>query len=391
MSGRWQSRFVRRAVETCSWISNAVAAPLRRQREERPPELIRVAAVQMAGSTLYHRPLQAEFPPAPVDTPGQWPAAHMHRIADARVSGVCGSIFLPDGALVSVCPWVEMLTDRRVRRPSRVMARSLTGPTLHLLGRNHENHGHFIYEYLPRVLAAEPWLNRERPGWRIAIAGQFARWQRRYLELLGYGADRVVELWPGTTRVAELFFVPRLSGRSSMPGAALMAATVGRLQAAAAVRWPALAAPPTPGCVAFISRDDAPNKRLLNEAELIAVLRWHFPEVNIILLSRLDLAAQLAAMSKAAVIVGAQGMGLTNMAFLRERWLVCLEAIMDPAEMAWEAAYCLNADHNQNRSLTLYGGLERVLPHRHFTYPVEKFDHEMRRLARHLGLAAIKA
>lgn len=391
MNGRWQNRLVRRVVEAVSWLAAVGGKPLRRQRTEQPPGLVRVVEVQAAGSTFYRRPFQAEFPPAPIDTPGNWPAVHLHRIADARVSGVCGSIFLPDGALVSVCPWVEQLADRRVRRPGGWRAQTLGGPVLHLLGRNHENHGHFIYEYLPRVLAAEPWLNRERPGWRIAIAGQFARWQRRYLELLGYGADRVVELWPGTTRVEELFFVPRLSGRSSMPDAALMAATVGRLQAAAAARWPALAEPPTPGCVAVISRDDAPNKRLLNEAELIAVLRRHFPEVNVILLSRLNFGAQLAAMSKAAVIVGAQGMGLTNMAFLRERWLVCLEAIMDPAEMSWEAAYCLNADHNQNRSLTLYGGTERVLPHRHFTYPAEKFDHEMQRLARHLGLAAIKA
>ena len=80
-------------------------------------------------------------------------------------------------------------------------------------------------------------------------------------------------------------------------------------------------------------------------------------------------------------------MALTNMAFLRDRFVVCLEATMDPVEMAWEAAYCLFAEQGGNRSLMLYGGQEREPGHKNFTYPARKFDGEMARLGRVLGRA----
>jgi len=80
-------------------------------------------------------------------------------------------------------------------------------------------------------------------------------------------------------------------------------------------------------------------------------------------------------------------MGLSNMAFLSGRLLVCLEAGSPPPEMAWEAAYCIHAEHGGNRSVTLYGGQERISPHRDYFYPAEKFESEMRKLAHQLGLA----
>ena len=386
MSAEWRSRLVRRAVETLSWAAALAGAPLNRCRDGRWAGVAQVGAVQAGGETIYRRELQAFFPPAPVDLPGRWPAAHLYRIADARVGGLCGSIFLQDGALLSVCPWVDMLADKRVRRSMRLFERRLTGPVLHLLGRNHENHGHCLFEYLPRVVAAEPWL-RARSGLRIGIAGEFARWQRRYLALLGYEGEQVVELWPGTTRVEELFFVPRLSGLSSLPDPAVMRATVVRLQAGARALVPGIAAAPEPGRVVFVSRSDAPNKRLLNEAELVASLRRVFPAVETVRLSSLAFPQQLEVMARAAVVVGPQGMGLSNMAFLSGRLLVCLEAGSPPPEMAWEAAYCIHAEHGGNRSVTLYGGQERISPHRDYFYPAEKFESEMRKLAHQLGLA----
>ena len=347
MSAGWRSRLVRRGVEALSWAKAILRPKLRRCRTGRSRWSEPVGCVQSLGTTIYRRELQADFPPAGIECPGQWPETHLYRISDARVSGVCGSIFLPDGELFSVCPWVEMLTDRRVRRPSWLFEHRLDGPVLHLLGRNHENHGHFLFEYLPRILAAEPWL-QGREGLRIGITGRFSHWQRRYLELLGYRGDKVVEFWPGTTRVTELFFVPRLSGRSSMPAPALMKATIERLQAGARVLVPDIAAPPDPARVVFVSRQDAPNKKLLNETELVNSLRRVFPVVETVVLSQLSFVQQLKTMARAAVIVGPQGMGLSNMAFLKDRLLVCLEAGHPPPEMAWEAAYCLVAESGGN-------------------------------------------
>lgn len=388
MSAEWLSRLKRRAVESLSWGTSTLSGPLIRCRDGQGPGVTQVGIVQTAGETVYRRELQAFFPPAPLTFPGRWPTAQLYRITDARVSGLCGSIFLPNGELLSVCSWVDMLADKRVRRPSRVFEQQLSGPVLHLLGRNHENHGHFLFEYLPRVVAAERWL-AGRSELRIGIAGQFAKWQRRYLGLLGYSDAQVVELWPGSTQVKELFFVPRLSGLSSLPDPALLRTTVQRLQAGAHRLIPSLAAPSEPGRVAFISRDDAPNKRLLNEAKLVACLRTVFPVVETVLLSKLTFAQQLEVMSRASVVVGPQGMGLSNMAFLSGRLLVCLEAGSPPPEMAWEAAYCINAELGGNRSITLYGLEERQPPHRNFSYPVNKFEAEIRELAHQLAQTTV--
>lgn len=381
MSANW---LMRRMIETASYLQRAGGPPLRRIRNADGNFVQSLGTVQTAGNTLYRRELQKHFPPASVDCKGEWPERKIYHIRQARVSGLCGSIFLPDNTLFSACPWIDKLVDKRVRRTSRLFRKHIDRPILHLMGRNHENHGHFLFEYLPRVLAAEPWL-KNHPEWRIGVCGKHARWQRRYLELIGYNSERVFEFWQGTTCVKDLFYVPLLSGRSSLPDPTLLQATIDRLQKAASKLAPSISSPPDNEQVAFISRSDAPNKRLLNEADLIRAARNLFPKVKVNVLSGHSLEEQLKTMAQSALIIGPQGMGLSNMAFVRDRTLICLEAGNPPDEMAWEAAYCMIAELGGNKSLTLYGGQERIPPHRDWIYPVERFEREMRRLIKLLG------
>jgi len=372
--GRWQ----RRIVNALSGLRSATGGPLRRQRDAGHPAIEVMGTVQSPGRTIYHRALQEDFPPGPAELPGEWPEVSLYRIRHARISGLCGSIFLPDGALFSLCPWLDRQEDKRVRRPLPFLNRRLTGPVLPLVGRNDENHGHFLFEYLPRVVAAEKLLGRDG-DWRIGIAGQHARWQRNYLELLGYPAERVVELHPGANHIAELLFVPLLSGVSSLPDPAHLRETVRRLREGAASRIQ-LPTEADPARAVFISRSDAPNKRLLNEDEIISVAREVFDSVNVVVLSRMPFERQIAAMAGGGVVIGPQGMGLSNMAFLSGRTLVCVECGVPQPEAAWDFAYCMASELAGNRSVTLYGGLDRIPPHRHFIYPADRFREEMKRL-----------
>jgi hypothetical protein len=375
-------RWRRRVVNFLSRLLTNIGSQIRRQRDANHPAIQVLGTVQAAGKTVFHRPLQAQFPPAPAEAPGNWPCAELYRIERARVSGLCGSIFLPDGKLFSICPWLERLEDRRVRRPLPILRAFVAGPVLCLLGRNHENHGHFLFEYLPRLIAAEKLLVAT-PGWRVGIAAEHSRWQGRYLGLLGYAAEQIVELRAGTSHIDELLFVPLLSGISSLPDPHHLRSTVERLQAGAQA-IAKISDRPKAGHAVIISRSDSPNKRLLNENELVDAARKIFNTVDLLVLTGKTLAQQLEAMATAEVIIGAQGMGLANMAFLRDRILVCLESGEPQPVAQWDLAYCVAAESGGNRALILYGGEPRILPHRHFVYPVDRFADEMRRLKPHL-------
>ena len=371
-------RWRRRIINTLSRVQAATGTPLRRQQNAEHPAIEMVGKVQSAGQTSHHRPLQEVFPPGPGTLPGGWPDVSLYRIRQARLSGLCGSIFLPDGTMFSICPWHDRQEDKKVRRPQSIMTRSVAGSVLPLIGRNDENHGHFLFEYLPRVIAAEKLLGISG-NWRIGIAEQHARWQRNYLAMLGYSKDRVVELHPGTNHIDELLFVPLLSGISSLPDPEHLRGTLLRLQQGVGALVD-MSRRPEPAHVVFVSRSDAPNKRLLNEEELIEAARGLFATVDVVVLSELSFNQQVEAMAAGAIIIGPQGMGLSNMAFLSDRTLVCVECGVPQPEAAWDFAYCLAAEFAGNRSVTLYGGQDRIPPHRHFVYPVDRFAMEMKRL-----------
>ena len=237
---------------------------------------------------------------------------------------------------------------RTVRRPIRGMARMEKGPLLHLCGPNSENHGHFILDYLPRLM---PFLERFRaePSARILLSPGRNKWQCCYLSRFGIPPERVIEMDHGTLEVDELWYAPILHAED---GIAKLSAPANHL----AVR-DALAARPDSKdaslCI-FASRLDAPNKKLLNEERLAERSREILGDVRIVKLSGHPLEEQLRLFASATVIIGAVGQNLTNVLFTSGKLvlILTLEEKLWPGKRSWGRAY-----HN----LALLAGNKPVL------------------------------
>jgi len=167
-----------------------------------------------------------------------------------------------------------------------------------------ENYQHWLFEILPQITAA----------WRtgvdtLVVSSDIRRYQRRALELLGFGGDRIV-----THDVAQTMYCDSLLVGS------FTAFNMGWVHPTAFTVYDRLleetrstAKVETPELV-YISRSDAEwKRRLLNEGELIERLgRLGFVAINP---GALDFDDEVQVLSKAKVIVGAVGAGMSNMVF----------------------------------------------------------------------------
>jgi hypothetical protein len=174
------------------------------------------------------------------------------------------------------------------------------------------NYYHWMLEALPRLGIAqycgEPWTGFDA----IACDWLALPFHRESLELLGIAGDRLIECRDVPCLQAdELITVNRLNGVSAMACQFLRRSFLRPDHPPPA---PVLAAQARDHPLRlYLSRRQAPYRKLRNEAELIATLETHgFISVTLETLSLLDQAALLAA---ATAVVSIHGAGLTNLVF----------------------------------------------------------------------------
>lgn len=315
-----------------------------------PGALIEQWQIQTAGSRTFDNRFEAEVLGTDnTETRYEWPDAFAYRLRNVRLAGSGGHVFFQDGSLFNVDPLTRVIKkDRTVRRPIKGLARVEKGPLLHLCGPNSENHGHFILDFLPRLM---PFLERFRatPEARIIVSPGRKKWQCRYMARFGITPDRVIEMDHGTLETDELWYAPILhpehnTDKLSDPKNHL------------AVR-DALAAQPTadaPLCI-FASRLDAPNKKILNEERLAERAREILGDVRIVKLSEHPLDEQLRLFASATVIIGAVGQNLTNVLFTSSKLVIMmtLEEKIWPGKRSWGRAYHNLALLTGNKSVML--------------------------------------
>ncbi|NLH79768.1 MAG: glycosyltransferase family 61 protein [Phyllobacteriaceae bacterium] len=167
-----------------------------------------------------------------------------------------------------------------------------------------ENYQHWLFEILPQVTAA----------WRtgidtLIVSSDIRRYQRRALELLGFGDDRVITHDLARTMYCDSLLVGSFTAFNMCWVHPAALAVYDRLMAetrnTAKVETPELV---------YISRSDAEwKRRLLNEGELIERLSGlGFVAVNP---GMLDFDDEVQVLSRAKVIVGAVGAGMSNVVF----------------------------------------------------------------------------
>lgn len=328
----------------------AALSPLRRVEEPPPGALIEQWGVQEAGSKVLDNRFEAEVLDSNEMTlEYHWEEASAYRLRDVHLVGSAGQVYFRNGSLFNVDPLTRREKKARVhRRPIKAMARQLKGPILHLCGPNSENHGHFILDYLPKLI---PFLKRfhSDPMARILVSPGRKKWQCRYLAQYDIPEDRVIEMTYGTVHVDELWYVPILHAED---GIAKLSAPQNHLGVRAA-----LAVDPksdeAPVCI-FASRLDAPNKRIENELKLVERAREILGDVQVVKASKHSLQEQLRLFSSAKVIIGAVGQNLTNVLFASGKLVIVmsLEERVKEDGRSWGRAY-----HN----LALLAGNHSVL------------------------------
>lgn len=335
-------------------IHAAVASAMGKlRRVETPPAdaLLEQWQIQTEGSCTLDNSLEASvLGTQETTTSYSWPDAYAWRLKNVSVAGAGAHLFFSDGSLFNVDPLTRVVEkERTIRRPIRGLARVEKGPLLHLCGPNSENHGHFIFDYLPKVLV---FLDRflANPNARILLSAGRKKWQCRYLAKFGITPDRVIEMDHGTLETDELWYAPI---QQAVDGVAKLSAPEGHL----AIRN-LLAAKPEPQnaplCI-FASRLDAPNKRMINEERLAERAREILGDVKVLKLSEHPLDEQLRLFASATVIIGSVGQNLANVLFASGKLVIIttVEEEIVPGRRSWGRAYHNLAVLAGNKSVLL--------------------------------------
>ena len=288
------------------------------------------------------------FPPSITS----WTRKHCHTLHDAYVVGDQGHVFQRNGEFVNICPSFQRLDPKKIRRPISWFAQRLRHPVFHLTGRDHENHGHFLMQHLPRLMAARSFLAGKGIRPDILVPTGHEKWQGRYLGTLGYGPDQVIPCRKGTVSAKELYYVPMLWHESPLGPPHLYREMQECFRTFAGVSDTAL---PT-GKPIFVTREDAPTRRLSNEAEIIEICRRQFGEIDVMNLRQVPFVEQIRRFAAAPLVIGPQGQGLTNIIFSRNTRLLILEAGQSACEVGWAQVYRDFAHMAGNSALRLLSG-----------------------------------
>ena len=164
------------------------------------------------------------------------------------------------------------------------------------------NHYHWLFDVLPRLHLLEEYRAQIE---RYAVPRGLSGAQREALARLGVREGQLLELDPGDKLYCERLLVPSLPG--SEGAVAPWAAAFLRERLGGGT-------PPGPGRRRlFVSRSDARERRLSNEAEVAALLEARGFET--ITPGSLDLEAQIAAFREAGAVVACHGAALANLVF----------------------------------------------------------------------------
>ncbi|MCZ7565696.1 MAG: glycosyltransferase 61 family protein [Burkholderiales bacterium] len=191
---------------------------------------------------------------------------------------------------------------RRVIVTWAAPARTIEAPCV-LLGGD-DNYSHWITRNLIKLSLVE--ARPELAALPLVVHEDLRAYQREYLALLGIDETRLLRVpRPAVVAFRRLYVPTQLRNHPCMRGG------IDWLR----VRLARCMHPGEPRDLVYVSRRESPVRKLLNDAELAAALkRLGF---RIIVPGTMSVAAQIAAFSRARVVVAAHGAGLANLVYSR--------------------------------------------------------------------------
>ena len=241
---------------------------------------------------------------------GVFPASFVARITHGRFWGFYGgSVFTEDGCLIpelSKDVWGEKLhsafVQTRLPRPKHLAGRTLSLVTPEAAGNYH----HWTVDLTPRAGLAV------RAGYvlsefdHVLIKDRGLPYQLEGLRRLGIDEGKIIRVTNKTHLQADTLVVPAVRHDNTRVSPA-------DIQFTRRLYLPQEPTPATAKRRLYVSRRDASFRRVLNETEIMPLLRQHgFEEVA---MSDLSVAEQAKLFSEAAVLVGPNGSAFANLVF----------------------------------------------------------------------------
>jgi capsular polysaccharide biosynthesis protein len=276
-----------------------------------------------------HR-LEYRYQPAPYEefASVRWtdsPAASLFYLQDCRLLGAEAAVISPDNkvfaefTLPPAGRWFEHACFRRRRMPP---VKHLKGWYATLVWPESAFFFHWMMEALPRMAVLGPYADL-LDG--VFVPSPLKEFHKESLRLLGIGADKLIAVDAQSHFQPEHLFVPRAFAMYNPPRWLRTWYTSVYLPSAVGA---AIGVQPVKRM--YISRGDAPGRRVENEEE---VLRQLVPMGFVaVRLSELSMAAQARMFHEADVIVAPHGAGLSNLVFCKSGTLVI--EILPPMWMA---------------------------------------------------------
>jgi hypothetical protein len=301
----------------------------------------------------------------------QWREVQCWELSNVYLTGDDCNVFLFADKYLKLCPSLQRHPERKIRRPLRLLSSAIKEPCFYLAGRNYENHGHFLLHHLPRLMAAEPFLNGMGNP-KVLLGNRAKRWQERYLSAVDVPAANLIRAGPGTTRVEKLYYSPQM-----WTDTALAAPEILQRLRVAFLKYSQLTVSGKNSQVPIlISRADAPDRKLLNEREIAAEVERQWGACEVLELSRIDFATQIRKFAQAPLIVGALGQGLTNMLVSQGALCLILDTEVEWAESYFSQTFRDLALSQGNLATRLFAD-QSIQKREHWSYPIEKFKREL--------------
>jgi capsular polysaccharide biosynthesis protein len=316
------------------------------------PAVLERISIRPPSHTVWENPLEeAYYGPGEGRAIAKHPAVSLYHLKDVSITGSEAFVFGGPHTLLQLDPSLNDHPLHKVRRPISWLARRLDdGPVLSLGSRRTENHAHFVFEHLPLVLLARERLGTSLPLKILVDPGQ-ASWQTEYLTRFGENAENVVERSRGTMFCPEVWLVPNLilTERTDLYEPEIYREIARRLKRGMHPRRKDRSV--------FLTRKDAPRRRLLNEDEVFVALRRVYPELERVSLTGMSLQNQIELFAEARLVVGTIGQAFTNLLFCEGA--LCIQLVPGPRTL--DNSYCVWAYNYErlgfihaNRCLSLY-------------------------------------
>jgi capsular polysaccharide biosynthesis protein len=303
------------------------------------------------------------------------PETCLYVLKDVWVVGSEGSLFFESDQLFSVCSSIEGIEERKIRRPIKLLAQMVEEPVFILSSRAPGNRGHFLIEHLPRLVASMDAIKR-LGGCKILVTPMHRKWQTGYLQKLGIPESEIIEASIGSTFCKRAFYVPTLCKGGI--------ATVSREKYYQFLRKCFISNMESSrkGLTIFLSRKDAPDRKLSNEDAIFSIAKTFFPEMKCVVMSTLSLNEQIRLFQEAPVIIGPHSQPFRDILFSSNSLVIQLiQGFRDTSNeyYQWAQNYNYLGSLGENLCLPLFSEIE-FNTNSDWIYPEDKFEKDISQL-----------